>query len=174
MLVKFLRNPQFCAIGNIFYFLEPFCSLELYEETVQLATEELIHFRSFFASHFSYEFSLDFHIFQGSLYTSKGKRESRNRVFLHTGNFSVYCRCASADLGLNPRIAENKKAPCFTSPLIVGALLSRDGLGYRGTTPALVAPDASSCIRPYHPQTVYCAPHGMLPYDHRSIPGETV
>ena len=108
LLVKFLRNPQFCAIGNIFYSLEPFCSLELYEETVQLA---------------SYEFLLDFHIFQASLCTSKG---IGNRVSCILAIFLYIAGVHSADMGLNPRIAEKKKAPCFTSPLMVGALLSRD------------------------------------------------
>ena len=95
LLVKFLRNPQFCAIGNIFYSLEPFCSLELYEETVQLA---------------SYEFLLDFHIFQASLCTSKG---IGNRVSCILAIFLYIAGVHSADMGLNPRIAEKKKSPVF-------------------------------------------------------------
>ena len=90
---------------------------------------------------FPYEFSLDFHIFQASLCTSKG---IGNRVSCILAIFLYIAVVHSADMGLNPRIAEKKKAPCFTSPLMVGALLSRDGLGYRGTSPALGGPRLSS------------------------------
>ena len=152
MLVKFLRNPQICSIGNIFYSLEPV----LFPRTVRRnrtvdnrgvdALPQFFHIAE--ALHiFPYEFSLDFHIFQGSLYTSKGKRESGNGLSCILAIYSLYCRCAFGRCWIesqNCRNADKEKAPCFTSPLMVGALLTRDGLGYRGTSPALGGPRPSS------------------------------
>lgn len=78
-----MRNPQIRAIGNIFYSVEPV----LFPRTVRrnrtvgnhvVGNSAVLLVKFLRCVHiFSYEFSLDFHIFQGSLYTSKG---TGNRV----------------------------------------------------------------------------------------------